>query len=142
MSGIAVYVVTAYRAGQRDNHSYVVGAELDAESAKAVADAETAARGGKYGAEVIRVLVGASKISRQVYYTAACYEGQWGTGKEPAQGWDCTDGHPASEQTEFKCSCEDSPGWTTVRCCNVCGLPLPDEPWAFRRPLPKKGGAE
>ena len=30
----------------------------------------------------------------------------------------------------MKCNCgEASPGSTTIRCCNLCGLPLPNEPW-------------
>ncbi len=30
----------------------------------------------------------------------------------------------------MNCTCgEVSPGSTTIRCCNLCGLPLPDEPW-------------
>ena len=33
----------------------------------------------------------------------------------------------------MKCNCgEKSTGYTTIRCCNICGLPLPDEPWKFQ----------
>jgi hypothetical protein len=28
-----------------------------------------------------------------------------------------------------KCQCTESTGWTTVKCCNICGLPVPGEPW-------------
>lgn len=31
-----------------------------------------------------------------------------------------------------KCTCGNkSTGNTTIRCCNLCGLPLPNEPWHF-----------
>lgn len=31
-----------------------------------------------------------------------------------------------------KCTCgSKSTGNTTIRCCNLCGLPLPNEPWHF-----------
>lgn len=34
-----------------------------------------------------------------------------------------------------KCSCgNNSIGNTTIRCCNLCGLPLPTEPWHFNLP--------
>jgi len=28
-----------------------------------------------------------------------------------------------------KCKCERSPGYTTVKCCNLCGLPIHGETW-------------
>ena len=31
-----------------------------------------------------------------------------------------------------KCTCgSKSTGNTTIRCCNLCGLPIPNEPWHF-----------
>lgn len=31
-----------------------------------------------------------------------------------------------------KCTCgSKSTGDTTIRCCNLCGLPMPNEPWHF-----------
>lgn len=27
------------------------------------------------------------------------------------------------------CKVEETTGWTTVKCCNVCGLPIPEEIW-------------
>lgn len=30
-----------------------------------------------------------------------------------------------------KCQCTESTGWTTVKCCNHCGLPVPGEPWSM-----------
>lgn len=31
-----------------------------------------------------------------------------------------------------KCDCGNkSTGNTTIRCCNLCGLPIPTEPWHF-----------
>ena len=32
-------------------------------------------------------------------------------------------------EVRMKCKCTDSTGDTTIRCCNVCGLPLQSEPW-------------
>jgi len=29
----------------------------------------------------------------------------------------------------MKCKFKNSRGWTTIRCCNDCGLPIPSEPW-------------
>lgn len=47
------YTVTAYRWGQRANHSYVVGVFSDIERAKAAAEDEQIGRGGKYECEVV-----------------------------------------------------------------------------------------
>lgn len=53
MASNLIYVVTAYRWGLRDNHSYVVGAYLDKKLAKIVAREHVGYRGNKYGCEVI-----------------------------------------------------------------------------------------
>ena len=50
----ATYVVTAYRWGQRNAHSYVVGAYPTSDAAIAGAKAHVDYRGGKYGCEVVR----------------------------------------------------------------------------------------
>jgi hypothetical protein len=35
------------------------------------------------------------------------------------------------DRTKRICGCESRTGWTAIKCCNVCGLPLPSEPWRF-----------
>lgn len=50
-----VYVVTAYRWGERSNHSYVVGVCSKKEAAIKMADFERQYRGGKYECEVLEV---------------------------------------------------------------------------------------
>jgi hypothetical protein len=52
-----VYVVTMYRWGNRENHSYVAAVSLDADKARQMAEQEEIDRGGKYQAEVIEVPV-------------------------------------------------------------------------------------
>jgi hypothetical protein len=52
-----VYVVTMYRWGNRENHSYVATVSLDADKARQMAEQEEIDRGGKYQAEVIEVPV-------------------------------------------------------------------------------------
>jgi hypothetical protein len=34
-------------------------------------------------------------------------------------------------KTPTRCHCEpgESTGWTTIACCNICGLPEQTEPW-------------
>lgn len=49
-----IFVVTAYRWGLRDDHSYVVGAFQTATAAKRAAKAQAAHRGGKYSMEIVR----------------------------------------------------------------------------------------
>lgn len=48
-----VYVVTAYRWGNRGNHSYVVGVRTKKKDAKALAEFEAGYRGNKYECEVV-----------------------------------------------------------------------------------------
>ncbi len=48
-----VYVVHAYRYGDRERHSYTVGAFLTPEQAKHAAELETDYRGGKYSCEIL-----------------------------------------------------------------------------------------
>ena len=48
-----VYVVTMYRWGDRDNHSYVVGAYTTEEKATEAGLQEEQCRGGKYAHEIV-----------------------------------------------------------------------------------------
>ena len=48
-----VYVVTMYRCGNREKHSYVVGVYSSKDSAIEAARCEDGCRGGKYAAEVL-----------------------------------------------------------------------------------------
>jgi hypothetical protein len=48
-----VYVVTMYRYGNREKHSYVLGAWMDLDVAKAHASTEISWRGNKYLPEII-----------------------------------------------------------------------------------------
>lgn len=78
------YVVTAYRWGQRNAHSYVVGAFPDIEQAKACAEAHVEYRGGKYACEVVEAgewSEGATEernVARRVYYVESPYYGMAG----------------------------------------------------------------
>lgn len=49
-----IYVVTAYRWGDRERHSYIVGAFFDFALAKTAGEAEEEYRGGKYRCEIGR----------------------------------------------------------------------------------------
>lgn len=60
-----VFVVTAYRFGDREKHSYVVGVFDDLERAIHHAKAEREWRAGKYECEVISMPLNASKQNRQ-----------------------------------------------------------------------------
>ena len=48
-----VYVVTAYRFGDRESHSYVVGSFSSLEKAGCAALEERDIRGGKYSCEIV-----------------------------------------------------------------------------------------
>ena len=85
----ALYIVTAYRYGMRDAHSYVVGAWTDLAVAKAAADSEVEYRGGKYGCEVVESNSGPAwteqvRVAKQVYYVESPYFGMLGLGNQPA----------------------------------------------------------
>lgn len=60
-----VYCVTAYRWGNKEAHSYVVGVFDSLELAVEAAIAEKEWRGGKYECEVISMPLNASKQNRQ-----------------------------------------------------------------------------
>lgn len=68
------YVVTAYRAGQKDNHSYVVGCAHYLNDAIDMATYECDYRGGKYGVEVT------NEKNQQVFYVQCSHVGMWGSG--------------------------------------------------------------
>ena len=52
---MSVYVVTAYRWGDRERHSYVVGVYSTEGAARRAAEAEEGQRGGKYECEILRM---------------------------------------------------------------------------------------
>lgn len=39
----------------------------------------------------------------------------------------------AKEHISSNCTCkaEETTGWTTVKCCNICGKPISGETWSF-----------
>lgn len=76
-----IFVVTAYRWGQRNAHSYVVGAFADFEKAKACAIAHVDYRGGKYGCEVVAAgewTEDSDNSGKQVFYVESPYFGMAG----------------------------------------------------------------
>lgn len=85
----ASYVVTAYRWGQRNAHSYVVGSFSDLNRAKQCADEHVDYRGGKYACEVAQAGSWSEDdddVARQVYYVESPYYGM---------AHDCGHFHPA-----------------------------------------------
>lgn len=78
---MSIYVVTAYRWGQRNAHSYVVGAFTNKTAAIECAEAHVDYRGGKYGCEVVNALEwteDADNVAEQVYYSESPYFGKAG----------------------------------------------------------------
>lgn len=73
------YVVTAYRWGMRDAHSYVVGCFDTLKDAKASAKLHIMWRGGKYSVEVIRcsgkMNEGGENYKKQTFYLETPYFG-------------------------------------------------------------------
>lgn len=87
---VTIYVVTAYRWGLRDRHSYVLGAYYNLGVAKQIAVAEVEGRGGKYGCEIVAcdpedTANEDGNVVTQVHYVESPYFGQAGTGRMPAQ---------------------------------------------------------
>lgn len=72
-----IYVVSAYRWGLRDCHSYVVGAKMSRDEAVTLADAHVEYRGGKYGCEVVEC---DGETAKSVYYHECPYFGVAGHG--------------------------------------------------------------
>ena len=78
---LSIFVVTAYRWGQRNAHSYVVGAFTDLEKAKVCAIAHVDYRGGKYACEVVEAQEwseDADNGGKQVFYVESPYYGMAG----------------------------------------------------------------
>jgi hypothetical protein len=78
---MTTYVVTAYRWGQRNAHSYVVGAYPGLEAAKAAAIEHVDYRGGKYGCEVVAAVEWTENgpdHGPQVFYVESPYYGMAG----------------------------------------------------------------
>lgn len=93
------YVVTAYRWGLRDAHSYVVGAYRDREEAVRVAREHVNFRGGKYGCEVVECRGpaqvdegGENAIEKQVAYFESPHFADYGR-NSPAN-------HPADDSKQ------------------------------------------
>jgi len=44
---------------------------------------------------------------------------------------DCTSENSLHKHivTDCACSVDETTGWTTVKCCNICGRPLKDQNW-------------
>lgn len=40
--------------------------------------------------------------------------------------------------TKCKCTTEETTGWSTVKCCNICGLPIQSEAWSFNNAIRKE----
>lgn len=72
-------VVTAYRWGLRDAHSYVVGIRCNRESAEELARSHVEYRGGKYGCEVCDC------DGKQVAYVESPYHGAAGASRPACQ---------------------------------------------------------
>ena len=77
------YVVTAYRWGQRNGHSYVVSSTSDKDEARRIAIAHVDYRGGKYGCEVCEVTNAETEVkhegnAEQVYFAESPYFGMAG----------------------------------------------------------------
>ena len=63
-----IYVVTAYRFGNREGHSYVVGVSIDKNKALLIADNEEDRRGrNKYHCEILEFdLLGNKKVIKSI----------------------------------------------------------------------------
>jgi hypothetical protein len=80
-----VFVVSAYRWGLRDCHSYVVGVRDTLDAARELADSHVEYRGGKYGCEVVQcdtgaVSAGGAESATSVYYRESPFFGAAGHG--------------------------------------------------------------
>lgn len=73
------YVVTAYRWGSRENHSYVIGCFSKKHKAITVADTHTKRTGGKYPCVVDECIIDEYNererdYTKEVYKTKSCDE--------------------------------------------------------------------
>lgn len=74
-----IYIVNAYRWGDRENHSYTLGVFDKKELAIECADSHTNYRGGKYGCAVEMCLLNEfdndkNNYTVEVYRTKSCLE--------------------------------------------------------------------
>lgn len=74
MTDKEIYIVTAYRWGERENHSYVLGAFFKKHSAIKCADEHTKYRGGKYACSVEMAIEGkfdndSDNYTKEIYKT-------------------------------------------------------------------------
>lgn len=70
---LVMFVVTAYRWGGRENHSYVVGVYSSKEKAKSVALEHHKYRGGKYDCEVMMIPVDSDYEDREKQTVISIY---------------------------------------------------------------------
>jgi len=63
-----ILVVTAYRWGDQESHSYVVGAYLNYGSAAYAADVEKTWRGGKYECKITEHTIGEIEEKKDEYH--------------------------------------------------------------------------
>lgn len=87
------YVVTAYRYGMRDEHSYFVSVSTNLDEAKASAESEVEYPGGKYGCEVVECPIGpwSEELKPvQVFYAPGFLDGMLGSGMQTVDR--CNDG--------------------------------------------------
>ena len=81
MSENNIFVVMAYRWGSRSNHSYIVGVYDNEQTAKEIADKQTAWRGGKYACTVERTTLNAGdgeyvEVDAKIIYRTSCMNDQ------------------------------------------------------------------
>jgi hypothetical protein len=69
---VEIFVVNAYKFGDRENHSYTVGVFDDYEKSKECAESHTTYRGGKYGCVVEKTILN-SFTNDMLYYTEEVY---------------------------------------------------------------------
>jgi len=61
-----VYVITMYRWGDEESHSYLYGVETDKKEAIRKAAGEEVQRGGKYEAEIAEIEIGHSTTRKYI----------------------------------------------------------------------------
>ena len=74
-----IYIVTAYRWGNRSNHSYNIGVFSKKHRAKKTADSHCEYRGGKYACVVYRCILNefnndADNYTEEIYRAKSVYE--------------------------------------------------------------------
>lgn len=71
----SVYIVTAYRFGDHEQHSYVVGVYTDLDRAIEIAEEVPEERAGKYFAEVLKFKLDSSDQSFEIVLPISRYDG-------------------------------------------------------------------